>query len=78
MNLNFSVCVLRNLVFRTVGRSHVVQVFQIFGKRYIAKGLLVFFSVVSIMFEKLVSNSIVDHFERCGLLSDFQYDFASS
>ena len=29
--------------------------------------LLVFFSVVSKVFEKLVNNSIVDHQENCGL-----------
>ena len=35
-------------------------------------------SVVSKVFEKLLNNSIVDHLERCGLLSDFQYGFRSS
>ena len=28
-------------------------------------------------FEKLVNNRIVDHLEKCSLLSDFQYDFRS-
>ena len=36
------------------------------------------FSVVSKVFEKLVSNRIVDHLEKCGLFSDFQYGFRSS
>ena len=40
--------------------------------------LLVFFFVVSKVFEKLVNNKIVDHLEKCGLLSDFQYGFRSS
>ena len=35
-------------------------------------------SVVSKVFEKLVNNWIVDHLEKCGLFSDFQYDFRSS
>ena len=35
-------------------------------------------SVVSKVFEKLVNNRIVDHLEKCGLFSDFLYDFTSS
>ena len=35
-------------------------------------------SVVSNVFEKLVNNRIVDHLEKCGLFSDFQYSFRSS
>ena len=34
--------------------------------------------MVSIVFEKLVNNRIVDHLEKCGLFSDFQYGFRSS
>ena len=34
--------------------------------------------MVSEVFEKLVSNRIVDHLEKCGLFSDFQYGFRSS
>ena len=34
--------------------------------------------VVSKVFEKLVNNRIVDHPEKCGLFSDFQYGFRSS
>ena len=33
---------------------------------------------VSQVFEKLVNNRIVDHIEKCGLFSDFQYGFRSS
>ena len=29
--------------------------------------------MVSIVLEKLVNNRIVDHLEKCGLFSDFQY-----
>ena len=34
--------------------------------------------MVSKVFEKLVSIRIVDHLEKCGLFSDFQYGFRSS
>ena len=34
--------------------------------------------MVSKAFEKLVNNRIVDHLEKCGLFSDFQYGFRSS
>ena len=35
-------------------------------------------SVISKVFEKLVNNRIVNHLEKCGLFSDFQYGFVSS
>ena len=38
--------------------------------------LLVFF--LWLVFEKLVNNRIVDHLEKCGLFSDFQYGFRST
>ena len=38
--------------------------------------LLVFF--LCKVFEKLVNNRIVDHLEKCGLFSDFQYGFRTS
>ena len=34
--------------------------------------------MVSKVFEKLVNNRIVDHLEKSGLFSDFQYEFRSS
>ena len=37
-----------------------------------------FLSVVGKVFEKLANNRIVDHLEKCGLFSDFQYGFRSS
>ena len=45
------------------------------AKNYCPVNLL---SVVSKVFEKLVNNRIVDHLEKCGLFSDFQYGFRSS
>ena len=45
------------------------------AKNYCPVSLL---SVVSKVFEKLVNNRIVDHLEKCGLFSDFQYGFRSS
>ena len=58
----------------------MVPVFKNVGERSTAKNYrpvsLLF--VVSKVFEKLVNNRIVDHLEKCGLFSDFQYGFRSS
>ena len=49
------------------------------GEKYTAKSCgPVSLSVVSKIFEKLVNNRIIDHLEKCGLFSDFQYGFRSS
>ena len=60
--------------------SSVVPVFKNVGERSTAKNYspVSLLSVVSKVFEKLVNNSIVDHLEKCGLFSDFQYGFRSS
>ena len=60
--------------------SSVVPVFKNVGERSNAKNYrpVRVLSVVSKVFEKLVSNRIVDHLEKCGLFSDFQYGFRSS
>ena len=60
--------------------SSVVPVFKNVGERYTAKNYrpVSLRSVVSKVSEKLVNNSIVDHLEKCGLFSDFQYGFKSS
>ena len=59
--------------------STVVPVFKNVGERsakiYCPVSLL---SVVSKVFEKLVNNRIVDHLDKYGLFSDFQYVFRSS
>ena len=60
--------------------SLVVLTFKNVGERSIAKNYrpasLLF--VVSKVFGKLLNNRIVDHLEKCGLFSDFQYGFRSS
>ena len=56
------------LVFKNVRERSAV-------KSYHPVSLL---SVVSKVFEKRVNNRIVDHLEKCGLFSDFQYGFRSS
>ena len=60
--------------------SLVVPVFKNTGERSTAKSYcpVSLLSVVSKVFEKLVNNKIVDHLEKCGLFSDFQYGFRSS
>ena len=58
----------------------MVPVFKNVGERSTAKNYrpVSLLSVVSKVFEKLVNNTIVDHLEKCGLFSDFQYGFRSS
>ena len=60
--------------------SSVVPVFKNVGERSTAKNYrpVSLLSVVSKVFEKLVNNRIVDHLEKCGLFSNFQYGFRSS
>ena len=57
-----------------------VPVFKNVGEQYIAKNyhLVSLLSVVGEDFEKLVNNRIVNHLEKCGIFSDFQYGFRSS
>ena len=59
--------------------SSVVPVFKNDGERSTAKNYhpVSLLSVVSKLFEKLVNNRIVDHLEKCGPFSDFQYGFRS-
>ena len=58
----------------------MVPVFKNIGERFTAKNYhpVSLLSVVSKVFEKLVNNRIVDHLEKCGLFSDFQYGSRSS
>ena len=57
-----------------------VSVFKNVGERSTAKNYLPvsLLSVVSKVFKKFVNNRVVDHLEKCGLFSDFQYGFKSS
>ena len=57
----------------------MVPVFKNIGEKSTAKNYrpVSILSVVSEVFEKLVSNGIVDHPEKCVLFSDFQYGFRS-
>ena len=58
----------------------VVPVFKDVGERSTAKNYCPYshLSVVTKVFEKLVNNRMVDHLEKCGVFSDFQYGFRSS
>ena len=58
----------------------MIPVFKNVGERSTSKNYhpVSLLSVVSKVFEKVVNNTIVDHLEKCGLFSDFQYDFRSS
>ena len=57
----------------------MVPVFKNVGERSTAKNYrpVSLLSVVSKVFEKLVNKKIVDHLQKCGLFSDFQYGFRS-
>ena len=60
--------------------SLVVSVFKKIGKKSKAKNCcpVSLLSVVSDVFEKLVNKRIVDHLEKSGIFSDFQYGLRSS
>ena len=60
--------------------SLVVPVFKNVGEWSTAKNYhtVSFLSVVSKVFERLMNNRIVDHLEKGGLFSDFQYGFKLS
>ena len=60
--------------------SSVAPVSKNVGERSTAKNYrpVSLLSAVSKVFEKLVNNRIVNHLEKCGLISDFQYGFRSS
>ena len=76
----FNKCLKGSCVLDCWEVSSVVPVFKNVGERSIAKNYcpVILLSVVSKVFEKLVNNRIVDHLEKCGLVSDFQYGFRSS
>ena len=59
--------------------SSVVPVFKNDWERSAAKNYcpVSLLSVVSKVFEKLVNNRIVNHLQKSGPFSDFQYDFRS-
>ena len=76
----FNKC-LKECCFPHYGKvSSVVPVFKNLGETSTAKNYLLvsLLSVVSKVFENLVNNRIVDHLEKYGLFSDFQYGFRSS
>ena len=58
----------------------MVPVFKNVGERSTAKNYrpVSLLSVFSKVFKKLVNNKIVDHLEKCGLFSNFQYGLKSS
>ena len=59
--------------------SSVVPAFKNVVERSTAKNYrpVSLLSVISKVFEKLLNNRIVNHLEKCGLFSDFQYGFRS-
>ena len=77
--LNSSVSAWRGIVFQNARRFHQRLLYlRKLGKSLNNYHLVSLLSVVSKVFERLVQNRIVDHLEKCGLFSDFQYSFMSS
>ena len=68
------------LFSRLLKVSSEVPVFKNVRKRFAAKNYrpIRLLSVASKVFENLVNNRIVDHLEKCGPLSNFQYGLRSS
>ena len=60
--------------------SSVLPVFKNVGERSTARNFHPVSSllVISKVFEKFVNNKTIDHLEKCGLVSDVQYDFRPS
>ena len=60
--------------------SSAVPVFKNVGERSTTKNYhpVSLVSLFSKVLEKLVNNRVVDHLEKSGLFSDFQYGFRSS
>ena len=56
----------------------MVPVFKNVGERSTTKNYHPISLLSSKVFEKFVNNRIVDHLEKCGLFSYFQYGFRSS
>ena len=82
-------CILAELFSKCLKESYfpdcwkvlsVAPVFKNVGERSTAKNYhpVSLLAVVSKVFEKFVNNRILDHLEKSGLFSDFQYSFRSS
>ena len=76
----FNMCLKESCLADCWKVSSVAPVFKNVGERSTAKNYhpVSLLSVVSKVFEKLVNNRIVDHLEKCGLFSNFQYGFRCS
>ena len=72
--------ILRSRAFQIVGRFYQWYPYlRMLGERSTAKNYhsVSLLSVISIVFEKLVNNRIVDHLDKWGLFYYFQYGFRS-
>ena len=76
----FNMCLKESCFLDCEKVSLVVPVFKNVVERSTAKNYcpVSLLSVVSKFFEKLLNNRIVDHLEKYGLFSDFQYGFRPS
>ena len=76
----FNKCLKESYFPNCCKNSLVIPIFKNVGERSTAKNYhpVSLLSVVGKVFTKLVNNRILDHLEKCGLFSDFQYSFRSS
>ena len=76
----FNNCLKKSCFSNSWEVSLVVCAFKNVGERSTAKNCrpVSLLSVVTKFFEKGVNNMIIDHLDKCGLFSDFQYSFRSS
>ena len=76
----FNICLKESCFPDCCKVSLVVPVFKNVWERCTARNYrpVRLLSVVSKVFKKLVNNRIIDHLEKCGLFSDFQYGLRSS
>ena len=77
----FNMCLKESCFLDCWKVSSVVPVSKNVGERSTAKNYrppVSLLSAVSKVFEKLVNNRVVDHLEKCGFFSNFQYGFRYS
>ena len=76
----FNMCLKESCFLDCWKVSSVVPIFKNFGEKSATKNYhpVSPLSTVSKVFEKNVSNRTVDHLDKCGLFSEFQYGFGSS
>ena len=74
----FSICLKESYFSDCWKVSSVVLYLRMLGRGLKTNCLVSPLSVVSKIFQKFVNNRLANHLKKCGLFSDFQYDFRYS